>query len=180
MNNTRFLALICAASLPVGAQALDLAPRGAFLEGGIAEHGAYSATVGVSWPWAWRGAMFGGELTAATEAFASHWSCRCTGAPVTFTQVGLVPLLRYRFSAGRSDWFMEAGIGISLTDRTYRTDEKQFSTRFNFVDVAGVGRSFGAQRRQEISLRIAHISNASIKKPNPGENFLQLRYAALF
>lgn len=124
--------------------------------------------------------MFGGELTAATEAFASHWSGRGAGEPVTFTQVGLVPLLRYRFSAGRSDWFMEAGIGIALTDRPYRTDQKQFSTRFNFVDMAGVGRSFGAQRRQEISLRIAHTSNANIKKPNPGQDFLQLRYAALF
>lgn len=94
--------------------------------------------------------------------------------------LGLVPLLRYRFGQGRSGWFIEAGIGVSLMDPIYRTSEKQFSTRFNFVDVAGVGRSFGSRRERELSLRIAHVSNADIKKPNPGENFLQLRYAVLF
>jgi len=29
-------------------------------------------------------------------------------------------------------------------------------------------------------LRIQHSSNASLKKPNPGQNFLQLRYARHF
>ena len=102
------------------------------------------------------------------------------GERVSFTQLGLVPLLRYRFGEGRSNWFIEAGIGVSVMDPIYRTEEKRFSTRFNFVDVAGAGRSFGQRREHELSLRIAHISNANIKKPNPGENFLQLRYAVLF
>jgi len=48
------------------------------------------------------------------------------------------------------------------------------------VDVAGVGRSFGADRRRELSLRLSHSSNAGIKEPNPGETFLQLRYAVKF
>jgi lipid A 3-O-deacylase len=65
-------------------------------------------------------------------------------------------------------------------DRKFRTQDKEFSTAFNFVDVIGVGRSIGADRRQELSLRISHISNAGIKKPNPGEEFLQLRYAVMF
>ena len=180
MNIRPLLVLAWACALPLSTHAIELVPRGAFVEGGIADHDAYSATIGLIWPWSWRYQALGGELTAITEAYASHWSGRGVDDRVSFTQLGLLPLLRYRFAQGRSDWFLEAGIGISVMDRIYRTSDKQFSTRFNFVDVAGVGRSFGAQRRQELSLRIAHISNADIKKPNPGENFLQLRYAALF
>jgi lipid A 3-O-deacylase len=43
-----------------------------------------------------------------------------------------------------------------------------------------VGRSFGADRRHELSLRVSHFSNCGIETPNPGENFLQLRYATKF
>jgi lipid A 3-O-deacylase len=99
----------------------------------------------------------------------------------SFTQLGVLPVLRYRFGQGRSDWFTQAGVGISVLDVLYQTSEKeQFSTHFNFQSVAAVGCGFGPERRYELSLRLAHTSNADIKKPNPGENFLQLRYAALF
>ena len=67
-----------------------------------------------------------------------------------------------------------------MMDNFYRNHGKEFSTRFNFVDVFGVGRSLGADRRRELSVRVAHISNAKLKQPNPGENFLQLRYAVKF
>ena len=172
--------LAWAGLLPLGTHAIDLVPRGAFVEAGVAEHSSYSATAGLIWPWSWRSQALGGELTATTEAYVSRWSGHGAERRVSFTQLGLVPLLRYRFGHGRSDWFVEAGIGISVMDKMYRIPQKQFSTRFNFVDVAGMGRSFGPQRRHELSLRLAHISNADIRKPNPGENFLQLRYAALF
>jgi len=44
----------------------------------------------------------------------------------------------------------------------------------------GIGRRFGDRGRHEISMRVEHFSNGSIKKPNPGENFLQLRYTRYF
>jgi hypothetical protein len=92
----------------------------------------------------------------------------------------LLPVLRYRFGEGGSDWFAQAGVGISVLDAAYQTSEKKFSANFNFQTVAAMGRSFGPERRHELSLRLAHTSNANIKTPNPGENFLQLRYAAMF
>ena len=180
MNIRPLLAMAWACALPLGAYAIDLVPSGAFVEGGIADRASYSVTVGVVWPWSWRREIHGGELTGLTEAYVSHWSARGATERNSLTQLGLLPLLRYRFDHGRSDWFVDAGIGISVMNAMYGTSNKQFSTRFNFVDVAGVGRSFGPQRRHELSLRVAHISNANIRKPNPGENFLQLRYAALF
>ena len=181
MKTQRLLASAAAvAALALNAQAIELTPRGAFVVAGAAAHGTDSLTVGAVWPWAWRKPALGGELTAITEAYVSYWKARAAMGRQSFTQIGLVPLVRYRPDQGRSEWFGEAGIGVSTMDRLYNTPTKQFSTRFNFVDTIGVGRSFGAQRQQELGLRVVHISNASIKRPNPGENFLQLRYAVMF
>ncbi|HXD43301.1 MAG TPA: acyloxyacyl hydrolase [Ramlibacter sp.] len=180
MNARHFLIPFAAAALPLAAGAADLHPGGVFVEGGVAKHQAYSVTAGVLWPWSWRREFGSTQASGLTEAFVSNWSGLDTGGRRGFTQVGLVPLVRLRFDSGRSPWFIEGGIGVSLMDRLYRTQTKEFSTKFNFVDVAGVGRSFGADGRRELSLRISHISNAGIKEPNPGENFLQLRYAVKF
>jgi hypothetical protein len=40
--------------------------------------------------------------------------------------------------------------------------------------------SFGPADEDEIALRVQHYSNGGIKQPNPGINFLQLRYAHRF
>ena len=174
------LPALAAALVSFHAQALDLLPAGAFVQGGAATQRSYSATAGVFWPWAWRRDTAHGEWTGITELFVSHWSADTGAGREGLTQVGLLPLLRYNFARGTGSWFAEAGIGISAMDQTYRTEDKQFSSRFNFVDVLGVGRSFGAQGRSELGLRLSHVSNAGIKKPNPGENFVQLRYAVRF
>jgi len=182
MNSQRFAATLAVAlgALSCNACALDWTPRGAFVIAGVASHRTDSLSAGLVWPWSWRREALGGELTGLTEGYASYWRAHAASERRSFTQIGVVPLVRYRFSQGRSDWFAEAGIGVSLMDRLYRTNDRQFSTSFNFVDVAGAGRSFGAQRQHELGLRLVHISNAGIKHPNPGENFLQLRYAAMF
>jgi lipid A 3-O-deacylase len=180
MNLRRVLMRAWPGVLSLSVQAMDLAPGGIFVEGAVADRSSYSATAGVLWPWSWRRESHNGELTGMTEAFISHWNARGASGRQSFTQFGVVPMFRYRGDHGRSDWFVEAGIGISVMDRLYVTPDKQFSTRWNFVDTAGVGRSFGPERRRELSLRLTHVSNGGIKKPNPGENFLQLRYAVRF
>ena len=62
----------------------------------------------------------------------------------------------------------------------YETDRKRFSTTFNFGDHLAVGRNFGQRSEHELSLRLQHFSNGGIKHPNPGEDFIQLRYAYRF
>jgi lipid A 3-O-deacylase len=181
MQLKKIMVPACAALLATGVHAADLSPSGYFIQGAVAERSAYSVSGGLVWPWAWRTTMAGGEFTAITEAFVSHWSARAVGGGRdSFIQVGVQPLLRYRFGEGRSDWFLEGGIGLTVTDKLYVTSSKTFSTRFNFADTLGVGMSFGNKRESELGLRITHYSNASIKRPNPGENFLQLRYAKTF
>lgn len=172
-------AAFCAIALPAAAQGWN--PQGYFVQGGLGGRGIWEAGVGLTWPWAWKSSLLGTEVGGFTEAYIAHWdSPRADGGRRGFTQIGLVPLFRFRPDQGRSPWFADAGIGISGMDQHFATTDKQFTTSFNFVDVLGVGRSFGASRGEEISVRLQHVSNAGIKVPNPGQNFLQLRYARAF
>jgi lipid A 3-O-deacylase len=170
-----WLAVCCAVVLPATAQGLR--PAGYFVQAGAAD---FDASVGLTWPWAWKSSLLGTEVGGLTEGYIAHWDGRSRTGRRGFTQVGLIPVFRFRLDQGRSPWFGEAGVGVSLTDQLFVSEVKQFTTTFNFVDVVGVGRSFGADRRQEIGLRLQHVSNAGIRVPNPGQNFVQLRYAARF
>lgn len=173
------LTALAAAALPV--QAMDLRPGWVSLQGGVAEHRTGMATVGLAWPWSWRETLGNTEVTAQTEAYISHWSVQdFGGGRQSLTQLGLVPVFRFRLGQGRSDWFLEGGIGLSWLDQKLHAPNKQFSTRFNFHDMLGVGRSLGADRSRELSLRYTHYSNAGLRKPNPGLDVLQLRYAWKF
>lgn len=149
-------------------------------EGGVSVHGTYSFTGGVAWPSKWQHVSRTGLWTASIEAFVSYWGARLGGHREGYTQVAVAPVVRYRFDHGRSDWFAEGGIGLSWLDSLYVRDHKRFSTRFNFHDTVGIGFNFGAHREHELSLRLTHVSNAGIKEPNPGENFIQLRYGRNF
>ena len=183
-SNTTFRSLalaaaFCALALPAAAEGLR--PGGYYVQGGLGARGIWDASVGLTWPWAWKSSLLGTEVGGITEAYVAHWDSKTlAGSRKGFTQVGLVPVFRFRLDQGRSPWFGEAGIGVSLMDQHFVTTDKQFTTSFNFVDVLGVGRSFGATRSQEIGVRLQHVSNAGIRVPNPGQNFLQLRYGVAF
>lgn len=174
-------ALACAA-LPLAAHATDFAPAGVSLQagGGHRDHTQHAA-VGLLWKNPWQRDWWGGQASLMTEFQFANWRADGrNGGRESYTQAVLLPVVRTRGDAGRSRWFLEAGIGVSLMDNVYHTQRRQFSTAFNFVDVLGAGYSFGAQRQHELGLRLTHVSNANIKRPNPGEDSLQLRYARWF
>ena len=173
-------AVFALALVAAGARADWKAPSSVFVEGGVTAHNAYNVAAGVAWPSAWRHTSRSGEWTAFTELFVSEWSTKLEDHRRQLTQLGVMPVVRYRFDQGRSPWFAEGGIGLSYFNGLYQRGDRRFSTRLNFQDSIGVGRSFGADREHEVSLRFSHVSNAGIKEPNPGENFVQLRYAHKF
>ncbi len=175
------LLLSCAALLSLGAQGAErLVPYGFFLGAGAAGNSTSSLTVGAIWPWSWTREWGGGEVGGLTEVFLSHWSANGDPQHPSFTHTGVLPLLRYGFSRGRSPWFVEGGVGLSWLAPQYRTQRKQFGSVFNFVDAVGIGRRFGRRRDHELSLRITHVSNGGYHQPNPGENLVQLRFASMF
>lgn len=167
------------------ASAQDAPPeqRRIFIDGARAAGDVGLASVGVQLPWEWRRSFLGGELSGHWDAHVAHWRAPAGTAASErrhWTQLALVPTLRLRFDGGRSAWFMEGGIGLSVLDGHYATRHKTFSTRFNFTDHQGIGFNFGAQRQHELMLIVRHVSNGGIRKPNPGEDFVQLRYGFAF
>jgi lipid A 3-O-deacylase len=76
--------------------------------------------------------------------------------------------------------FVEFGVGAHLLSKTSVSDERQFSTSFQFGSLVGIGARFGNKDAFEISYRYQHLSNASIKHPNNGINFNILRVGYWF
>ena len=178
-----FAAFFLAWCLP--AHAFDDQGMGVYVEGGRAPHGEVgstnTSTIGMMLPWTPFPAMQSGAVSSYVDLFASQWRA----PPVdqghrSYAQLGAIAVLRYRFDQGASPWFVEGGLGVSVLDHLYRTPEREFSTAFQFTEVLAVGRSFGRSGNHELSLRAQHFSNGSIKKPNPGENFVRVRYAYRF
>lgn len=90
------------------------------------------------------------------------------GAPLW--HVGLTPFLRWWFTDATA---LEAGIGPNVFSGTY-IGSKTISTAYQFGDSLGLyhrltGTPWG------VGVRFTHYSNADIKRPNPGQNYLQLR-----
>lgn len=178
------MAALAASLVSFGAAARDADtpwwhPDGLQLKTGGGEH-VKSATVGLVWKFGWRKNYEAGTLTAYVEAEIGQWRTAGGADDRSVTQLGVAPMLRLYPTAAGSGWFVEAGIGANIIAPLYRNSGKRFSTAFSFGDRLGIGRRFGDRRLHEVSLRLEHFSNAGIKHPNPGQNFLQLRYARYF
>ena len=156
-------------------------PSFGFVQAGSAE-GTRTLTAGLGWdlPYRWR--LGRGELSSYLQASYAYWQIQSADRAGLshLSQLALIPVLRYRPADGASPWFFETGLGLTATSSLYRTRQKSFSTSFNFSTHLAIGRSFGEQRQHEMALRVEHFSNAGIKQPNPGENFIQVRYARRF
>jgi hypothetical protein len=185
MTKTTTLLRACAAVLVAAAagaaHAVDFRPDGFVLQAGPGRDTASMAGAGLVWDWDFRSMRRHAEISAQTELLVNEWRYdRPGGGHRTLTQLVLVPTLRMQLDQGRSPWFLEVGVGASWADRVFVTPDKQFSTRWNFYDVLGGGYKFGANRERELGLRLNHVSNAGIRNPNPGQEFLQLRYMQRF
>ena len=183
-KKTTFLRLAAAGLLLAGAQAthaLDLRPDGVSFQAGAGRHGAAMAGVGIVWDWDFQRMRRKAELTAHTEVMLNGWRAHALGGGnQSLAQVVVLPSLRMRLARGESPWFIELGIGASYLTEDYVTPDKTFSTRWNFYDMLGLGYSLGAEHQHELGLRWVHVSNAGVRKPNPGEDFVQLRYVRRF
>ncbi len=156
-----------------------LRPWGFFAQFGIADE-VTAGTAGLMW--SLHGDKLRRKWSIHLEASVSRWQTR-GGQPSqhgVLTQVALIPVIRRRLDEGRSRLFLEGGIGATVTSSVFRSGNTRFSTAFNFGDHLGAGYSFDKKSRDEIVLRIEHFSNAGIKHPNPGENFLELRFVHRF
>jgi lipid A 3-O-deacylase len=157
----------------------SLRPTGVFVQAGFGESNTNAYVVGALWDWRWSRDYSFGRVTGYSDASFGRWSTDAQGVKGSTwaTQVGITPVVRLQPAFLAPAWFVELGIGANVILPIYRNEEKRFSTEFNFGDHLGVGYQFGEMRHQELMIRVQHFSNGGIKHPNPGENFVQLRYS---
>jgi lipid A 3-O-deacylase len=95
------------------------------------------------------------------------------GQNENITEIGLTPVFRIQPNS-LVGLYGEAAIGFHLLSHT-QIGDKRLSTAFQFGDHVGFGYRFGARQAFDLGYRFQHLSNGSIKKPNPGINFHQIR-----
>jgi lipid A 3-O-deacylase len=154
-------------------------PDAVFGQAGIGDH-VKSVAIGSLWDWDWQRPYRAGLLTGYTEVALGQWHVSHGGDDHSATQFGITPVLRLFPEGTATGWFLEGGIGANAISPRYENGSRRFSTVLNFGDHVGVGRRFGAQGEHEIVLRVEHFSNCGTDDPNPGENFVQLRYVKRF
>jgi hypothetical protein len=154
-------------------------PDGVFVQGGAWTR-VHSATVGATWDWGWQRPFGPGMVTGYTEVALGRWQTHGSTDDRGYTQFGVTPVFRLYPGGAAAGWFAELAIGANFISPIYHNNKRQFSTTFNFGDQLAVGRRFGTQGKHELALRFQHFSNGGYKHPNPGENFVQARYAYRF
>ena len=87
--------------------------------------------------------------------------------------IAMTPVFRYARSR-TSGPYLEGAIGLHFLTDTHIKPDVNLSTHFQFGDHIGVGVRRG---KYDIGLRLQHLSNAGLRNPNPGVNFLLLRVA---
>ena len=170
------------AAPPALAQSAVADTPSVYLQAGRARGDTDALTLGATLPWrGFQRELWGSAVTGHWDLYVSRWSYDAVpGRGGHSTLLGVTPVLRLTPDQGRSAFFFEGGIGATYADKRYVTPDREFSTRFNFASHLGAGVRLGAQRQHELLLRVQHVSNAGIKHPNPGNNFVQLRYALHF
>jgi hypothetical protein len=68
--------------------------------------------------------------------------------------------------------YVEGGVGLHLLSHTINNDATHMSTSFEFGSHVGAGLRIGERRDIRVGIALQHLSNAGIKEPNSGLNFL--------
>jgi lipid A 3-O-deacylase len=91
--------------------------------------------------------------------------------------IGATPMLRIEWPRGDHLTFVDVGVGAHLLSHTSLQGGPNLGTAFQFGEWIGTGICFGPGKAYEVGLRLEHLSNADIKRPNDGITFASLRAA---
>jgi lipid A 3-O-deacylase len=173
----RDLALKCAVAVAfLGVCSLASADEfGVQIAGGLADHHVRKLDLGFVWDpnltwWQigdWHFALIG-------EAHAAWWHTDEGNVHDNIGEFGVTPVVRFIKGTGAIRPFIEAGVGVRLLTHPRISSTYTLSSAFQFADMVGVGAQFGGHQQYQLGYRFQHVSNASIKEPNPGINFQQI------
>jgi lipid A 3-O-deacylase len=127
--------------------------------------------VRVATQWRWRKERPVDErwrLHGYWEASVGAWE----GDDDSSADFALTPVFRFERHGRQRVPYVEAAIGFHILSR-HISRERQFSTNFQFGDHIGAGLRSG---KYDFGVRAQHLSNGGIRHPNPGINFVLLRF----
>lgn len=151
------------------------------IEGGYSPNddgGVKLSRIGLQWDWGvnW--------LNSDSLSLGGYWDLQAGYWNSDTSNIGdfsITPVFRFQYN--KLSYFfpyIELAVGAHILTEKSITQGRTFSTNFQFGDHFGTGIRFGNKRQYDLSYRLQHLSNASIKSPNPGINFHQLRFAYQF
>jgi lipid A 3-O-deacylase len=118
----------------------------------------------------WVGEHSGRKMDIHLETSAGRVAASSGSGGNTLWHVGVTPVAQYWLTPQIA---IELGIGVNVFSGVHLGD-KNISTAFQFGDSLGVLHRV-AGTPWTLGARFTHYSNAEIKRPNPGQNYLQLR-----
>jgi hypothetical protein len=108
------------------------------------------------------------RLNGYWEASAGAWENHDDSA----SDFAVTPVFRFERHGRERVPYVEAAIGFHIVSK-HISLERQFSTNFQFGDHIAAGLRSG---KYDFGVRLQHISNGGIRHPNPGINFLLVRF----
>jgi lipid A 3-O-deacylase len=176
LRRNKFSQAAIALTLGLASAAAHADRWGVQFAGGVANHDIKKADLGVVWDPGLNWWEIGGfHFTLLGEGHVSYWhTTEDHAVNPSIWEFGLTPVLRFVKSSGYIRPFIEAGVGVRLLSHARMTENFTVSTAFQFADMVGVGAIFGEHQNYQAGFRFQHLSNASIKEPNPGINFSQV------
>lgn len=164
------------ALLVFGAASAQADQFGVQLAPGVADHDVKKLDLGLVWDPGLQWWHVGGfHFTVVGEVHAAYWDLQAQDAVhPNVWEFGVTPVFRIITDTG---WFrplFEAGIGVRLLSHVQQTPNRTMSTSFQFADMVGIGAQLGEHQNYQVGFRFQHLSNARIKKPNPGINFSEI------
>lgn len=142
---------------------------------GEADHDVKKVDLGLvydpHWSWWQLGAW---HFAFVAEGHAAYWHTGDGNVNSDIYEFGVTPVVRFIRDTGAVRPFIEGGVGVRAISHPYIATDFTLSTAFQFADMIGVGAQFGGHQQYQAGFRFQHLSNASIKRPNPGLNFSEL------
>ena len=177
MRASRFPLLLAAALLPCAAAAAD----SVMIETGRAftrDRDLELTRIGFTWDWRRQWAVADGwTLGGYWETSVGQW--RGMGRTGMRDTWDLTAGPVFRLSAapqGGVTPYLDAGLGLHWLSHRELTAKMRSGTNYQFGLTLGVGVRFGEGERFDVGLRVRHLSNAGIQRPNYGMNVAELRF----
>lgn len=140
-----------------------------------ADKGYHNTTLAVESAPLWTHALRNSHLDLTAEVSVGYAQGPAGTSGGSLWHLGLTPFVHWWFAPNTA---MEFGIGANVFSGT-TIGGKRISTAYQFGDSLGLMHRFTGSPWL-LGLRFTHYSNADIKRPNPGQDYWQLRIGYTF